>query len=98
MMIKCELFNGLSENALKEILEKGVYKTFKQGETLIKEGEAGDEFFVIIKGKVEVSSRGSVIAVLGDGEFFGEMALLEGVKRSATVRAIEDTEVFILNR
>ena len=98
MKIKCELFDGLSEKALKEILEKGVYRTFKQGDILIREGEEGDEFFVIIKGKVEVSSRGSVIAVLGDGEFFGEMALLEGVKRSATVRAIEDTEVFILNR
>ncbi|HDI82845.1 MAG TPA: cyclic nucleotide-binding domain-containing protein, partial [candidate division WOR-3 bacterium] len=63
MMIKCELFDGLSEKALKEILEKGVYKTFKQGDILIREGEEGNEFFVIIKGKVEVSSRGSVIAV-----------------------------------
>ena len=97
-MIKCELFDGLTEESLKKIWEKGVYKGFKHGEVIVREGEEGEEFFVIIKGKVEVSSGGSVIAVLDEGEFFGEMALLEDMKRSATVKAIEDTELFVLNR
>ncbi len=79
-------------------------KTFRGGEVIIKEGQPGRTFFVILSGMVEVLKRkaGSevVIDVLGPNEFFGEMSLIDSDsgKRSATVRALEDTRVAIMSK
>jgi len=75
--------------------------SFKKGEVIFKEGDLGTEMFVIQKGKVEVRKRiGSeekILSVLEKGDFFGEMAILEGMPRSATAVAIEDTECIVIN-
>lgn len=79
-------------------------KTFCRGEVIIKEGQPGSTFFVILSGMVEVLKRkaGSevVISVLGTNEFFGEMSLIDSDsgKRCATVRALEDTRVAIMGK
>ena len=66
-------------------------KTFNDGEVIIREGDAGDFMYEILDGLVEVfqEREGEEVrlAVLGKGEFFGEMAIFEREKRSATVRA-----------
>lgn len=71
--------------------------TFGRGEEIIRQGEQGDSLFVIQRGRVEVlvTSGGEqeVVDTLGVGSVFGEMSLLTGAPRSATVRAVEDTEV-----
>ena len=75
-------------------------KDFPKGTVLFREGELGRDMFIIQKGKVQVRKRvGSaekVLAELGDGEFFGEMALLMGMDRSATVEAIEDSKILVV--
>ena len=74
----------------------------KDGVVLLAE-EEGDTLFIIVKGKVKVTSlaedgREVIFSILKEGDFFGEMALLDGKPRSATVIATEDTELLLLRR
>jgi CRP-like cAMP-binding protein len=67
---------------------------FKAGEVIIREGDEGDAAYFIVSGEVEVliGSRGGRVGALGAGEVFGEMCLIEPGPRSATVRALTNTE------
>jgi NADH dehydrogenase len=75
---------------------------FEPGEAIVSEGELGDRFYIIEKGQVEVVRRGAGeaarLATLGAGEYFGEVALLRDVARTATVRAVEPTDVVSIGR
>jgi len=63
---------------------------------LAREGDLGREFFVLVSGKAVVSRNGVEVGVLGPGNFFGEMALLDREPRVATVATTEPTEVLVL--
>jgi CRP-like cAMP-binding protein len=67
------------------------------GTELIREGQRSHEFFAIAEGEVEISKGGKPIACEGDGEFFGEIALLHDVPRTATVTATAPSRLFVLN-
>ena len=67
------------------------------GSVLCREGERGREFFVIIEGEAEVTRGGKHLATIGSGEFFGEIALLERVVRTATVMATTPLSFFVIN-
>jgi serine/threonine-protein kinase len=75
---------------------------FPKGTTIVEEGAFGDAAYIIVKGTCEVSKRiagvSSVLRRLGPGDVFGEMAILSGNIRTATVRAIEDTTVRVVTR
>ena len=75
-------------------------KDFPKGTVLFREGELGRDMFIIQKGKVQVRKRvgtaEKILAELGDGEFFGEMALLMGMDRSATLEVIEDSKILVV--
>lgn len=77
-------------------------RQYKDGETIIKQGEAGDCAYVVQEGKVEVideSNNNEIkIAELGQTEFFGEMGLFEKDVRSCTVRALGDTKVMTIDK
>jgi CRP-like cAMP-binding protein len=68
------------------------------GEVLCREGETGQEFFLIVEGKTDVTSKGKRVATGGDGDFVGEIALLEDTKRTATVTAKTPLRLFVLTR
>jgi CRP-like cAMP-binding protein len=68
------------------------------GTVLVREGEAGDEYFAMLSGRVRVSAGGHVVNELARGEGFGEIALLYDSPRSATVEAVEDTTVLVVER
>jgi CRP/FNR family transcriptional regulator, cyclic AMP receptor protein len=76
-------------------------KEYRQGTLLFREGDSGREMFIIQKGRVQVRKRvGSgerILAELEEGEFFGEMALLIGMDRSATVEVIKDSKILVIN-
>ena len=68
-------------------------RNFATGETLFKEGERGDEFFVVVRGKVEIRTGDRQLETLGPKGIFGEMALIDDSPRSATVVALTHTTV-----
>ena len=70
--------------------------TLAAGTTLIEEGEEGDALFVILEGAASVRRKDTVVATVGPGAWFGELALLDGEPRSATVVATEPTTVAVL--
>lgn len=97
---KVPIFSELGKRDLDRLAKLMVPRSVKAGEVIIKEGDQAAGFFVITSGKVE-AVRGpdnEVLATFGPGDFFGEMALFEGFPRSATVRAIEDSEVLAMTR
>jgi small-conductance mechanosensitive channel/CRP-like cAMP-binding protein len=102
-LAKVYLFASLEPEERRLIAEKLVEMRYAEGETIIREGEQDEAFFIIERGEVEVyllSSQGNrkVLTTLRDGDFFGEMALLTGHKRTANVRAITDVRVFRLDK
>ena len=97
------LFSQLTRKDLGRIGRAVVERKYKAGETIVKEGEQAVAFFMITKGKAEVISgsgtkRSVQLAIIGRGYFFGEMALLDGVPRNATVKASSDAECLVLSR
>ncbi len=89
-----ELFQGISEKELKEIKDLFTPVHFLKGTPLIKEGELGDEVYILSKGSVVVIKKGQILAELKSGDIIGEMSPLEKKPRSATVVAIENVELF----
>ena len=77
-------------------------KTYRDGDAIVREGESGDCMYVVQKGQVEVlrGTEGKEVrlAVLGEGEVFGEMALFEREPRSATVRALGDARALTVDK
>ncbi len=103
MLEKVTIFSGLDRRHLKQLSKLMVPRAFKAGDVIIKENDQAAGFFVITSGKVEVvrgadGDKPEVLNTLGQGDFFGEMALFEGFPRSATVRCLEDTECLALTR
>lgn len=95
------IFAGLNRVALAEIARSAGEAVFRAGEIIVREGEAGNRMFIIRSGQVEVikhlaQPQQTVLAVLGPGNFLGEMSIIECVTRSASVRAVEDTVLFAL--
>ena len=95
---RAPLFEGLSKKELAEIARVTEDLEVPAGEVLCKEGETGQEFFVILDGQTEISSKGKPVAARGSGDFVGEIALLEDTKRTATVTAKTPLHVFVLTR
>ena len=71
---------------------------FHQGEIIFDEGDFGDKFYSIVKGEAEIVKDGKVLATIGAGEIFGEVALLEDSVRNATIRAKTDVDVISVAR
>ena len=88
----------LSTADLALVLEHGSWRNVSPGERLITQGEAGDTFYVLGTGQVDVDRDGEVIATLGPGQHFGEIALLTDAPRNASVTAHTPARVFALDR
>jgi CRP-like cAMP-binding protein len=95
-----ELFDGLTEKDLDDVATICTQREFKAGEYLAKQNEIGAELFLISDGLVEVTVRERamprVVVNLGAGQITGEMSLVDRGPRSATVRAVHDTVVQVI--
>lgn len=97
------IFSDLPEETLQKIEQIGSRKSYQKNEVVLLEEEAGTALFVIVNGKVKVSrasndGREVILTILADSDFFGEMAILDGLTRSATCTAIDDSELFLIQR
>src|SRR5437867_1778442 len=85
----------------EDILFKKYGREFKAGDVLFREGERGAEMFVIQAGRVRISrsvrGQDSTLALLGPGEFFGEMAILNQKPRGATATVVEPARLLVLD-
>jgi CRP/FNR family transcriptional regulator, cyclic AMP receptor protein len=92
------LFRGLEDDELKAVANLSKEMAFREGETIVKEGDAGLGFYVIIDGEAVVKRRNREVARLQRGSFFGEMSLLDDQPRSADVIAMAPTKCLVLLR
>lgn len=97
------IFSDLEDETLQKIVKSGVIQTYKKNSVILSEEDTGSALFVIAEGKVKISrSSGDekevILALLNESDFFGEMSLLDGMSRSATVTAVEDAKLFIIQR
>jgi CRP-like cAMP-binding protein len=92
------LFSGLSRRALRRLAVATRPMSFHSSETIIREGAPGDAFFAILAGRAVVTQGARRLRRLGPGEFFGELALLDGEPRSASVVAETDLLSLRLSR
>lgn len=104
LLARLELFSGLSQQQLRKLAEHCRHQAYGHEELIVKQGERTSEMYVVERGQVRIEAKieGSpephVISVLGRGEFFGEMSMLTGEARAASVIAVEETEVLVLER
>ena len=97
------IFSDLNDSTIEQISKIGIRKTFKKDSVILFEHETGSALFVIVEGKVKISrmsddGREVILTILNDSDFFGEMAILDGLSRSANVTAMEDSELYIIQR
>lgn len=95
---RVELFHGLTPEEVEKILGKGLTQLIRKDEVVFYAGTVGSTMYVVLGGKVGVfGDDNRCITTLTTGDMFGEMALVTHEKRSATVKAIEDGYLFVLN-
>jgi CRP-like cAMP-binding protein len=97
------LFSELNEDELQSLEKLCVRQTFKKDNMVLIEEEVGSTMFIILNGRVKISrisdeGREVILSIMVDGDFFGEMAILDGQTRSANAVTLEDTEMLIIRR
>lgn len=93
------LFQQAGDAFVSDVVPLLEPQQFAAGETIIQHGDVGDAMYFLTGGQVEVVSQtGDALAVLDQGTHFGEVAILKDVPRTATVRAADDCEVYVLKR
>lgn len=103
LLREIEFLNVLTDEQREDLARRLTTQIFARSEIICRQGEDGNTFYIIKSGQVEVSTqngtgRAAVLRQMTAGEFFGEISLLTGEPRSATVMALEDTEVLTMNK
>lgn len=98
LISKVPLLSRCSKKDLGLVANVADLVQFHEGETLMKEGQVGREFFIIVAGGVRVTRHGRKLADLGPGDWIGEIALISNVPRTATVVATSPLHALVLTR
>jgi CRP/FNR family cyclic AMP-dependent transcriptional regulator len=96
LLKRVPLFAGCSRAELRELALVADEIDLREGRTLVREGRPGREFFVLIEGTVRVTKGGRKLSELGAGDWFGEIALLTDIPRTATVTATSPIRVLVI--
>jgi len=92
------LFQALSKRHLRKVERLAELKRFKKGDVVVKAGAKGDSFYVILEGDAEVKTPAGHKHKLTEGDYFGELALLDGQPRAATVTALDHLTTATISR
>ena len=95
---KVPLFSACTKKDLTLLAKHSERVKIPAGDTITREGRIGYEFYVILEGKASVQRGGKEVAVLGAGDFFGELSLLDRAPRNATVVALTDVDTVMLGQ
>jgi len=98
VLVKMPLFSRLNERELLRIMQVAEVRAYSPGDVIVQEGDRGDELFIVLTGLVQVTRGDTILLEVGAGEHFGEMALIRAMPRSATVTAVESSELITLHR
>lgn len=100
LLKKVSYFKNFSDAEIQRLIDMGYRKIMYPGEYVCREDEPGDAFYIILEGSVDifVEKIDKFLTKLGAGAFFGELSLLLGIPRTATVKTREDTVLFVLDR
>lgn len=90
------LFSACNKSELKRLARRTTDAKIDAGQVVIRERQGAHDFFVVVEGKAEVSRGGRPVTVLGPGDFFGELGLLDPGLRDATVTALTPLEIIVL--
>jgi CRP-like cAMP-binding protein len=96
MLRPVSIFRGLHKSTLFEVARKSAEVSYSQGETVVRQGDPGDALCIVVDGSVEVRRDDQAVAQLTAGNYFGELSLIDGEPRSATVVALEDVVILTL--
>ena len=101
LLQRVPIFAGLSDEVVSAFAETGRQERVDAEAVIVQQGTPGHEMFIVVEGEVEVvkrflSSKQATLATLAIGEFFGEMCIIQCVPRSATVRALKPSLLFVL--
>ena len=92
------LFEGMTDRSIETISELAEPTTFPAGEALVREGEPGESFIVLTAGEATVEQGGRTLRTLHAGDFLGEISLVDGGPRTATVIATSPVEAMVVDR
>ncbi len=103
LMEKVEMLTALSKQELKNLVKQVRTETYSVGEVPVRQGDQGDSFYIIKSGRVDVVVEKSpgekaVVATIGPGNFFGEMSLLTGAVRTASIHVKSDAEFIVIDK
>ena len=98
LLARLNLFSHLDSSTLRQLAERATVDQWPEGAAIIRQGEEGDRFFVMLEGNAAVSVNGEVVGEVHPGEQFGEIALLHGVRRTAGVTASTPVTTMSLRR
>jgi CRP/FNR family cyclic AMP-dependent transcriptional regulator len=97
------IFTGIGESQLEMLAAGSVRRSFPRGRSIVAEGETSQSFYLLLSGRAKVQRSDSegkevILAILGPGEFFGEMSLIDDAPRSASVITIEPCDFIAVNK
>jgi CRP-like cAMP-binding protein len=97
------VFSGMGREDIIGLIKLGDVRSWSKGSQVISEGERGETLYIILSGKAKVTLYGEsgkeiVLSIIGEGDFFGEMSLLDGEPRSANVEVAKDMECLVIKR
>jgi CRP-like cAMP-binding protein len=90
------IFRGLSKQALLQVARKAVERTYPAGAVVVQQGDPGDSLCIITRGTVEVRRDDHVVTRMAAGDYFGEISLIDGGTRSASVTAVDEVAVLVI--
>ncbi|MBD0831797.1 sigma 54-interacting transcriptional regulator [Aestuariibaculum sediminum] len=97
-LVDVPFFSEVDKTSLNALCESSIIESYIKHENILKKGDIGDSMYVILEGQVKVHEAEHVFSILKAGECFGEYALIDDLKRSASVTAIDKTQVLKINR